>query len=129
MWPQYFIKNFPSIIFNGGYGINSDRELWKGCCYGQHAEMNILNNIRKMKRSIVKSTIMKRQKINIIVLRVNGKGQLSNSRPCFKCLEYMSRLRGITIKNIYYSDSNDTITIAKFKDLYCGTKHYSKRFR
>lgn len=51
----------------------------------------------------------KKMAIDIIVIRLNSKGALKNSKPCEKCLEHLQLLmltfRNIRVKNIYYSTS------------------------
>jgi hypothetical protein len=51
-------------------------------------------------------------KICIIVIRINNKGELCNSRPCIECLDI---LKMIGIKSIYYSNDNGNIIEEKVK--------------
>lgn len=108
-------------------GENSTKELWHGCCYYIHAEMDALNkfcNIRK---------IYNIKKVSILVIRVGNDGLLKNSRPCSKCLwfmKYQSERQGIKIKNIYYSLTDGTINVVKYSDLVNDHDyHVSRRFR
>lgn len=105
-------------------GENSPREAWNGCKYGTHAEMDALNHLPPQEIKANKKTI------NLIVIRMDLKGNLKNSKPCFKCIEHLSKIRCYKLKNVYYSDEQGNIVMIKFKDLfYSDNKHVSKRFR
>jgi uncharacterized CHY-type Zn-finger protein len=45
-----------------------------------------------------------KKKFNIIVIRVNKSGTISNARPCYNCLNMM---KDIGIKKVYYSTGNN----------------------
>jgi len=51
-----------------------------------------------------------RNKYNLIVIRVNHKGNLVNARPCHNCVDM---LRACGIKNIFYSTHNGDIICEK----------------
>lgn len=105
-------------------GENSSREVRDGCNYGTHAEMDA---IKKLKKSGKK----KGTKLSLIVIRVDKEGNLKNSLPCFKCLQYLSNVSyKYHIKFIYYSDNNGNIEMVKLSDLLDSSeKHVSRRFR
>lgn len=50
----------------------------------------------------------------MFVIRVNGKGELMNSKPCNSCIYYM-QLYGI--KSVYYSNENGEIVREKLLDI------------
>ena len=52
--------------------------------------------------------------MNILVIRVNGKNEFVNSKPCENCLYYL-RLYGI--KNVYYSNDKGEIVREKIEDI------------
>jgi deoxycytidylate deaminase len=54
------------------------------------------------------------KKLNILVIRVNSKNELVNSKPCENCIYYL-RLYGI--KNVYYSNENGEIVKEKITDI------------
>jgi len=70
-----------------------------------HAEVDAINNLP--------SSYKKRlNKINILVIRLNKSFQIKNSKCCMKCCETIYRippLRGYTISNVYYSNSDGNI--------------------
>jgi hypothetical protein len=67
--------------------------------------------------------IIKRKisRYSILVLRVNNKGQLLNSKPCLHCLGIL-KLYGLN--KIYYSNNNGIITEEKIKNM--DTNHLSR---
>ena len=101
-------------------GYNSDREAYRGCCYGKHSEMDA---IFKLKRNYKSKSIP----IDIYVTRVNKSGELRNSRPCQKCCKYMKIVaskKGYIVRKVFYPDSNGIVIKVKFKDLYLSRDEY-----
>lgn len=86
-----------------------------------------------MKRLYPIKNKSKKIDINLIVIRTDLNGNLKNSKPCFKCIQYMERLNKITIykiKYVYYSNEFGNVTMLKFKELYDDEdKHVSVRFK
>jgi len=60
-------------------------------------------------------------KYSIIIIRINRKGELVNSKPCIDCMRILKLLN---IKYIYYS--NDEGNIVKIKCKEAKTEHLSK---
>ena len=52
--------------------------------------------------------------IDIIVLRIDRKGRLGNSRPCKNCIENLKRLN---VDNVYYSVKGGDVICEKFVQL------------
>src|SRR5439155_13291228 len=108
-------------------GENSLRESFPGCCYGTHAEMDAIKHLPPLKNKA------KKIDLNLVVIRTDISTNLKNSKPCFKCIQYIYNLNKISIyriKNIYYSNQQGNITMIKFYDLYMEeNKHISIRFR
>ena len=50
----------------------------------------------------------------MIVIRVNSKGELCSSRPCYNCLDMM---KAVGIKRVYYSDDKGNIVVETVKDM------------
>lgn len=109
-------------------GINSYQELYSGCCYGKHAEMDALQRFRKKYTHPKKRIIT----INIIVIKITQCGILRCSMPCINCLKHLHKLPkyGYRVKYIYYSDENGNIAKKKLTELLLlNTSYKSKRFR
>ena len=107
-------------------GENSTREAWCGANFGRHAEMDA---IRRLPPRTPRS---KQKYIDLIVIRVDLQGNLKNSKPCSKCMEYMSRLpsKSYRVEYVYYSDSNGNIIKVKFSKLMSSDDvHISRRFK
>lgn len=106
-------------------GNNSDRQLRSGCKYGIHAEMDVLRKLFKIK--------YKYRYINLLVIRIDKGGNLKNSKPCAKCIQYMNYVSRITpyiIQYVYWSNGEGMIIKSTLSDLnYDSNKHVSKRFR
>lgn len=108
-------------------GENSTREAYDGCCYNIHAEMDAIRrlpplDLRGRKRAII-----------LLVVRIDKLGNLKNSEPCFKCIEYIEKVNLKTsykIKHVCYSDANGDIIIKKCDELInAEIKHVSLHFR
>lgn len=106
----------------GKLGTNSTRELYSGCTYGCHAEMDVLSKYDKVKSK------SKRVPADIIVIRINRSGEMTNSRPCGKCIKYMANSK-CKIRHIYYSFDATTIIRTTIKELLSEPVHTSWRFR
>lgn len=65
---------------------------------------------------------------DLIVLKINRRGDLSISKPCFMCIKYMLNSQ-YNIKHIYYSLDNTTIIRTTLSELDSEPKHVSWRFR
>ena len=101
------------------YGYNDYNNSYSGCCYSQHAEMNLLKKpIRNFK---------KHKSIQMIVIRFNKLGELSNSKPCNKCLKYISK-SNLNITHIYYSNDQGIIIKSTVKQLINSEQHYTYTF-
>lgn len=89
------------------FGINSN--------YNGHAEQvavkNAYSNIRN-----------KRKKLNIIVIRVNKKGELTLSRPCTRCIINLRETEAID--KVFYSNVNGDIVMEKLSEM--ELLHYSR---
>lgn len=114
------------VQFNiSSIGENSTREAWCGCKYGTHAEVEAMQRLPPPQ-----SNTIKRKYADLLVIRVDFNGNLRNSKPCSKCIEYLSKLRTYRIKNVYYSNENGDIIMVKFTDLlHSKDMHISRRFR
>lgn len=108
------------------YGTNSMRDLYDGCCYGTHAEMDLVRRLNKFKPS-------RKTTIDIIVINITKEGKLKNSKPCEKCIECMVDFCKKTkyhIRHIYYSKIDGTIGKTSLKSLHMEkNKFVSTRFR
>lgn len=108
-------------------GVNSDREVYNGACYTEHAEINMINKLVKIRRSNRKLI-----SIDLLVIRTDKNLSLRNSKPCHKCIEYMAVLPkyGYRMRHVYYSSINGNIIKQNFTELYHNENiHYSRRFR
>lgn len=119
--------NNQSTVKNVIIGENSFRELYDGCCYGRHAEMDVIKKLFRLNK------IKTKRDITLIVIRIDKEGNLCNSHPCKKCTEFMTNIsnqRKHNIKDIYYSNNEGNIVytrLSKLEDI--NNKHISKRFR
>lgn len=56
----------------------------------------------------------KKEKLDIVVVRVNRSGEICNARPCFNCLNMM---KSVGIRRVYYSVGPDEIIYENVKDM------------
>ena len=104
-------------------GENSDKPLYSNKKIKTHAEMEALNKVK----GLLKCQKIKKNKMNLVVIRVSNLGELRESAPCFHCTQELANNNHIQINKLYYSRDNGSITCVKFNDwVSCGTSHVSK---
>ena len=109
-------------------GFNSDRDLYSGACYGEHAETNALAKLIKVNQRQSNKLI----NIDLLVIKTDRNFCLKNSKPCHKCISYMMNFPkyGYRIRYVYYSDQNGNIIKTNLTDLSDDNyAHTSRRFR
>lgn len=107
-------------------GENSDKPLYSNNKIKTHAEMEALNKVK----SLLKCQKIKKNKMNLLVLRINKKGELCESAPCYHCTKELANNNFVNIDKLYYSRSDETITCIKFSDwILNGTSHVSKGWK
>ena len=97
------------------------------CISSIHAEVSAIYEflkqngqyVNKYKRlnitNITNKKILKRlSTCSIVVLRINPRGKLAESKPCYHCLEDIKKLK---IKYVYYSTSSGKIVKEKTKNM------------
>jgi len=78
----------------------------------RHAELDAL----KEAEYLIQSGRVKKNKFDLIVLRVGRSGALCESAPCENCTKELAANKTIKINKIYYSTSERTIVVTKFSD-------------
>ncbi len=103
------------------YGDNSEREQRSGCNYGTHAETDAIRKLppRKNRRVIP---------VDLVIIRVNRKGQLRNSKPCSNCIAHLYRLKGYRVKHIFYSTETTIVKVNLCDLMEESNPHQSKLF-
>ena len=74
----------------------------------KHAEIDAYNKIKTYKNMP--------KKIDIFVIRLTKTGLLSESRPCYHCINSLEK-SGLNIKYVYYSTSDGLIVKEIFKTM------------
>jgi|SRR5271156_2450827 len=118
-------KNHFITYKNIVYGINTARVMHKGCCYGEHAEMNAIKKLPRNKSSRI---IL----IDFYINRSNKTGNNKMAMPCQNCIKHMQRLLlwGYLVKDVYFPIENNIVKKLKFNDLLNSEdKYISSRFR
>jgi hypothetical protein len=93
-------------------GENSDRNRFGNTHLSTHAEMDALKRLD----NLIRVKKCKKQKMDLIVIRVNKSGNLCESAPCFHCTKELSKSSVVSIKRLYFSRSDGSITCIKFTD-------------
>lgn len=107
-------------------GENSQKPLYSNTKIKTHAEMDALNKVK----GLLKCQKMKKNKMNLVVIRVNKLGDLCESAPCFHCTQELANNKYIQINKLYYSRADGSITCIKFSDwVSSGTYHVSKGWK
>lgn len=92
------------------YGCNSNEFFYN--MPSKHAEMDAITKIKKWKNM--------HDKFDMLVVRFNKTGDLSESRPCPHCVQFMQNFSyksNKKIKNIYYSTKEGVIVKESFNDI------------
>lgn len=93
-------------------GENSERALYGNSLIKTHAEMDAMINLD----NFIRCKKIKKEKMNLIVLRVNKGGNICESAPCYHCSLELGKNKNICIDKLYYSRNDGTITCIKFKE-------------
>jgi len=81
-------------------------------------------------KNLLKCQKIKKNKMNLVVLRVNKRGDLCESAPCFHCTKELNNNNIVQIDKLFYSRADGTITCVKFNDWVTnGTSHVSKGWK
>jgi pyrimidine deaminase RibD-like protein len=88
----------------------------KNLSFSNHAEQCVLQNIDSIHRS--------RAKLKIVVIRIDAENNLTQSKPCNECIEYM---KSKNIKKVTYSNE-DGILITQSLTVITQT-HITSGFR
>lgn len=74
----------------------------------KHAEMDAITKIKSWK-NIPKC-------IDMFVIRISKTGELSESRPCAHCIDFIEK-SGINVRNVYYSTKDRVVVKEIFKHM------------
>lgn len=99
-----------SCFSNVAVGQNSDRSPCSNNKIKTHAEIDALHKINNMIRN---KKIKRRNKLNLIVLRINKSGNLCESAPCYHCSQELMH-QNICIDTLYFSTADGSIKSIKF---------------
>jgi hypothetical protein len=91
-------------------GENSERMRFGNDRLSTHAEMDALKKLD----GLIRVQKCKRQKMDLVVIRVNKTGNLCESAPCYHCTKELERTKVVSINKLYFSRSDGTITCVKF---------------
>ena len=93
-------------------GENSERIRFGNNRLSTHAEMDALRKLDNLFR-IQKC---KKQKMDLVVIRVNKSGNLCESAPCYHCTKELAKSSVVIINKLYFSRFDGTISCIKFSD-------------
>ncbi len=97
---------------NAIIGENSNKPLYSNTKIKTHAEMEALEKAK----GLLRCKRIKKNKMNLIVIRINKMGELCESAPCFHCTKKLCENNFIQISKLYYSRYDGSITCVKFDD-------------
>ena len=87
-------------------GINST-EKWR-FMPSTHAEIDAYQKIKNCRNNP--------RQLDLMVIRITKTGLLAQSRPCFHCIDILSKSR-LNIKNVYYTTNNGQIVCETFSEM------------
>lgn len=107
-------------------GENSERMRFGNDRLSTHAEMDALKKLD----GLIRVQKCKKQKMDLVVIRVNKSGNLCESAPCYHCTKELEKTKVVSINKLYFSRSDGTITCVKFSEwLKNEHLHVSKGWR
>jgi hypothetical protein len=107
-------------------GENSERFRYGNTRLSTHAEMDALKKLD----NLIRVQKCKKQKMDLVVIRINKSGNLCESAPCYHCTRELQNSKVITINKLYFSRWDGTITCIKFSEwVKNDTFHISKGWR
>ena len=107
-------------------GENTDKPLYSNSKIKTHAEIDALNRAK----NLLRCKKIKKNKMNLIVLRINKTGELCESAPCFHCTKELSENNFVQIDKLYYSRAGGSITCVKFDEwVNSGISHVSRGWK
>lgn len=102
-----------AYIFNFDIkGYNTKRTKRSGIT-STHAEVDALSKLPN-------NDSTKYISIDILIIRINAYGQLVDSKPCKRCVNFMNetiKKRGYRIRHVYYSSNFNNINVINYKYL------------
>jgi hypothetical protein len=93
-------------------GENSERMRFGNVRLSTHAEMDALKKLT----GLIRVQKCKKQKMDLVVIRINKSGNLCESAPCYHCTKELEKNKIVTINKLYFSRSDGTITCIKFSE-------------
>jgi deoxycytidylate deaminase len=109
-----------SSLTNGNYSggkkkaVGMNYILKKGAHSSIHAEQNAIYKIKRHNNQ--SQFITKRDKLDIMVVRLSKNGTFGYSRPCRNCIMRLMRCN-LQINNVYYTDIKGTIKMEKLSTM------------
>lgn len=86
----------------------------------RHAELDAL----KRAEELVTSGRVKKNKFDLIVIRIGRSGALCESAPCENCTKTLASSKYVKINKIYFSRADRTITKMKFSEWVQKENHH-----
>jgi len=93
-------------------GENSEKMRFGNERLSTHAEMNALKKLD----NLIRVKKCKKQKMDLVVIRINKSGNLCESAPCHHCTKELENTKVVTINKLYFSRSDGTISCIKFSE-------------
>jgi len=107
-------------------GENSERMRFGNIRLSTHAEMDALKKLD----GLIRVKKCKKQKMDLVVIRINKSGNLCESAPCYHCTKELEKTKVVSINKLYFSRSDGTITCVKFSEWIKNENlHISKGWR
>lgn len=107
-------------------GENSERMRFGNDRLSTHAEMDALKKLY----GLIRVQKCKKQKMDLVVIRVNKSGNLCESAPCYHCTKELEKTKVVNINRLYFSRADGSITCVKFSEWVKNENlHISKGWR
>ena len=106
-------------------GKNSGKPAHPWIPVGTHAEIDLINKTRERIRRGKRLP-----KVDMFIVRLSATGKAGCARPCYHCLLQMARTTDISIKRVYYTDSDGNVACESLETMLDSpTRHFSHGYK
>lgn len=109
-----------AAIVRGNSFISMGDNCLRGCCpktcNGKSTRCSVHAEANAIRKAASNRSIKNKTSVDIIVIRVSPTGIIGQSKPCFQCMQQMSKAR-FRISKVYYSNASGDIVCENINQL------------
>ena len=119
MSSQTSFKHVATIV-RGNSIISMGENCLRGCCAktcnGKSTRCSLHAETNAIRKAASNRSIKNNTSVDLIVIRVSPKGIIGQSKPCFHCMQQISKAR-FRIGKVYYSNASGDIVCENINQL------------